>query len=91
MASPTGLISGSSEETFPAVDVHGELNPTRVDDFPIDAVSFHVSTVKDAKEEEEAQKKDSGSNLMSTFMISGVAVALIGVAAFVVSRKLREQ
>lgn len=48
MAYPTGF-TGNSNEAFPAVDVEGSLNPTKVDDFPIDAVSFHVSTVKDAK------------------------------------------
>ncbi|KAF5201059.1 hypothetical protein FRX31_009352 [Thalictrum thalictroides] len=105
MASPINF-EVSSDETFPAVDVNGELYPGVTNNFPVDPVSSEIHTSKKLKEQAEAEEKksremkkkkwehggdvDGHKKLKSTVLISGVVVAVIG-AIFALTKKMREK
>nr|KYP45250.1 hypothetical protein KK1_033203 [Cajanus cajan] len=93
MASPPQ----NSDLTFPPVDVVGELYPGTNTHVQVDPVSSEVATSKEMKEQDEAkqkknvgEKKDALQTIKSAIIISGIVMALAGVA-FAITKKVREK
>ncbi|XP_020211681.1 uncharacterized protein LOC109796418 [Cajanus cajan] len=83
--------------SFPPVDIDGELNPGHDTNFHEDPISSEVSVTKYLKEQEgiqqkkkEKKKKDALQTLKSAIIVSGIVVAVAGVA-FAITKKLREK
>ncbi|GLT62684.1 hypothetical protein SLA2020_353020 [Shorea laevis] len=84
-----------SDETFPAADVIGELNPAHnKNSFKVDSASSDIATSIETKERDEGQKererKEKMQSLKRGIIVSAVLVA-VGGAAFAIFRKLRER
>ncbi|KAG9442200.1 hypothetical protein H6P81_018054 [Aristolochia fimbriata] len=82
--------------TFPAADLAGELNPSKPKNFPVDPLSSDVDTSKELQklanaraEGKEEGKREVMQNVKSTFLISGLIVAIVATS-FVVVKKLKE-
>ncbi|KAL2323070.1 hypothetical protein Fmac_027449 [Flemingia macrophylla] len=90
MASPPQ----NSDLTFPQADVVGELNPGANTHVQVDPTSSELEASKEIKEasqrKNEREKKDALQALKSAIIISGIVVALAGVA-FAITKKLREK
>ncbi|TKY61975.1 hypothetical protein E2542_SST11829 [Spatholobus suberectus] len=83
--------------SFPQADVTGELIPGNNIHVHVDPISSDVAVTKDLQEQAEAQqkkkgrkKKDALQTLKSAIIVSGIVVAVAGVA-FVITKKLREK
>ncbi|GLT40660.1 hypothetical protein SLA2020_147750 [Shorea laevis] len=84
-----------SNETFPAADVKGELNPAYdKNNLKVDSVSSEISTAIETKERNEVKKererKETMQSLKRGIIVSAVLVAVAG-AAFAIFKKLKEK
>ncbi|RDX98714.1 hypothetical protein CR513_18330, partial [Mucuna pruriens] len=87
----------NADLSFPPADVVGELNPGHNVHVHVDPISSEVSVTKELKEQAEVQekknerkKKDALQTLKSAIIVSGIVVAVAGVA-FAITQKLRKK
>ncbi|KAK7378805.1 hypothetical protein VNO80_04253 [Phaseolus coccineus] len=90
----------SSDISFPPADLDEELNTASSGNnvhLEVDPVSSEVAATQKSKEQamakqekKEGKKKDGLQTLKSAIIVSGIIVAVAGVA-FAVTKKLREK
>ncbi|KAL5545822.1 hypothetical protein UlMin_005509 [Ulmus minor] len=88
------------DSTFPVAEINEELNPGENKDFQVDPVSSQIANSLEIKEKEEAEEnekrrkkkknKDSTKAVKKTIIVSGVVLA-VAVAAFAITKKLKEK
>ncbi|PIA28234.1 hypothetical protein AQUCO_07200110v1 [Aquilegia coerulea] len=105
MASSKGVFG--SDETFPSVDVNGELYPGATKNFPVDPISsdiYNSKQLKEGKEQAEAEEKkrkemkkkkwehgDDGHKKLKSTVLISGVVVAVIGALFALTKKMREK